>query len=114
MGQELVNHLVDRRPRLDHDEDGPGFGDAGDKRRERLGRKEAAFPSVLGDECVSPLVIAVENRDAEPMSRGVPGQICTHHGQSHDANVSLISHGSSARFGYTLSPAPKGEQISIN
>ena len=93
MGQELVDHLVDRRARLDHDEDRAGLGDAGDKLGERLGREKAAFTAVLGDELIGPLMVAVENRDAEPMPRRVSRQIGAHDGQSEDADVSLISQG---------------------
>ena len=67
MRQELVDHLVDRLAGLDHDENRPGLGDAGDKLGQGLRREEAAFAAVLGDQLVGPLVIAIEDRDAEPM-----------------------------------------------
>ena len=97
MGQELVDHVVDRLAGLDHDEDGARLGDAGDKLWQRLGREEAAFAAVLRHELVGPLGIAVEHRDAEPMPRRVSRQIGAHDGQSEDADVSLISHRSLAR-----------------
>ena len=79
-----------------------------------LAGKKAAFAAVLGDQFVGPLVVAVEDRDAEPMPRGVSRQIRAHDGQSEDADVSLISHASSRAFPgqvACLSPAAKGGQI---
>ncbi len=64
-----------------------------------LGREESAFLAVLGDQRVGALVIAVEDRDAEPLVRRVSREICAHDGQSHNANVSFVSHGFSALFG---------------
>ena len=64
-----------------------------------LAGKKRPSLAVLGDQRVSPLGIAIEDRDAEPMLRRVSREICAHDGQSHDANVSLISHGFSALFG---------------
>ena len=93
MGQEFVDHVVDGRAGLDHDEDGAGLGDALDKLGEPLGREKAAFTAVLGHELIGPLMVAVENRDAEPMPRRVSRQIGAHDGQSEDADVSLISQG---------------------
>ncbi len=63
-----------------------------------LAGKKSAFFAVLGDQLVGPLVIAVEDRNAESMVRRVSREICAHDGQSHNANVSFVSHGFSARF----------------
>ena len=95
MGHELVDHLVDGRAGLDHDEDRTGLGDAGDKVREGPGREEPPFAAMLGHEFVGPFMVAVEKRDAEPVSRRVSRQVRAHDGQSEDADVSLISHVSS-------------------
>ena len=109
MRHELVDHLVDRLAGLDHDEDRAGLLDAGDKLGQRLGREKSAFLAVLGDQLVGPLGIAVEDRNAESIVRGVSRQVCAHDGQSHNANVSLISHGFSLLGqGARLSPAAKG------
>ena len=99
MRQELVDHLVDRLAGLDHDEDRAGLRDAGDELGQRLGREKTAFFAVLGDQRVGALVIAIEDRNAEPLVRGVSRQVCAHDGQSHNANVSFVSHGFSALFG---------------
>ena len=88
MRQELVDHLVDRLAGLDHDQNRARLGDAGDELGEGLGREETAFAAVLGDQLVGPLVIAIEDRDAESMSRRVSREVCAHDGQSHNANVS--------------------------
>src|SRR6202012_217466 len=81
-----------RSPRRDHDGNRAGVFDGGGKIWQRLRRKEAAFAAVLGDELVSPLGIAVEDRDAELMPRRISRQVCAHDGQSQNANVSLFSH----------------------
>ena len=64
-----------------------------------LAGKKSAFVAVLGDQRVGPLVIAIEDRDAEPMMRRVSREVCAHDGQSHNANVSFVSHGFSAHLG---------------
>jgi hypothetical protein len=56
---------------------------------------------MLRDQLVGPLGIAIEDRDSELMPRRVSRQVCAHDGQSEDADVSLISHGFSARFSGT-------------
>jgi hypothetical protein len=59
-------------------------------------------------------VIAVEDRNAEPLVRRVSREVCAHDGQSHNANVSFVSHGFLRAFGgqvACLSPAAKGGQI---
>jgi hypothetical protein len=53
---------------------------------------------VLGNQGVGALVIAVEDRNAESLVRRVSGEICAHDGQSHNANVSFVSHDFSALF----------------
>ena len=74
-----------------------------------FGREKTAFLAVLGDELVGPLGIAIEDRNAESMVRGVSRQVCAHDGQSHNANVSFVSHGFSLLGqGARLSPAAKG------
>ena len=76
-----------------------------------LAGKNRPSLAVLGDQLVGPLVIAVEDRDAEPLLRRVSRQVCAHDGQSHNANVSLISHDFSAHFPgqvACLSPASEG------
>ena len=79
-----------------------------------LGREEMAFAAVLGNQRVGPLGIAVEDRDPEPMPCRVSREVCAHHGQSHNADVSFVSHGFSAHFGdrsAVLAPETKGGQI---
>ena len=46
MGQQLVDHLVDRLAGLDHDDDGARLGQRGDEFLQGLGRREA--PSCRG------------------------------------------------------------------
>jgi hypothetical protein len=53
---------------------------------------------VLRRKLVGPFMVAVENRDDEPMPRRVSRQVRAHDGQSEDADVSLISHVSSHPF----------------
>ena len=62
-----------------------------------LAGKKRPSLAMLGDQRVGPLVVAVEDGDAEPMPRRVSRQICAHDGQSKHADVSLISHRSLAR-----------------
>ena len=81
-----------------------------------LGREKAAFAAVLGDQLVGPFMVAVEDRDAEPMPRRVSRQVRAHDGQSEDADVSLISHASlPSLFGQDalLACATKGKQTRI-
>ena len=99
MRQELVDHLVDRLAGLDHDEDWAGFCDAGDELGQLFGREKSTLFAVFGDQRVGALVIAIEDRNAEPLVSRVPGQVCAHDGQSHNANVCFVSHGFSALFG---------------
>ena len=93
MRQELVDHLVDRLAGLDHDQNRAGFCDAGDELGQLFGREKSAFLAVPGDQRVGSLVIAIEDGNAEPLVRRVSRQVRTHDGQSHNANVSFVSHG---------------------
>ena len=81
---------------------GRGFCDAGDELGQLFGWEKPAFFAVLGDQRVGALVIAIEDRNAETLVRGVSREVCAHDGQSHNANVSSISHGFSALFGASL------------
>ena len=99
MREELVDDLVDRLAGLDHDEDRARLGDARDELGQLFGWEKSAFFAVLGDQRVGALVIAIEDRNAEPLVRRVSREVCAHDGQSHNANVSSISHGFSALFG---------------
>ena len=107
MGQKLVDHFVDRLARLDHDENRARLGDAGDELGQRLRREKLAFLAVLGDQRVGALGIAIEDRNAEPMVRRVSRQVCAHDGQSHNANVSFVSHGFSLFPGKAPVLAPR-------
>ena len=98
MGRQFVDHLVYRLAGLDHDEDGPGLGDARDKVGEGAGRNKAAFVAMPGHQVSRPLVVAVEERDAEPVPRGVARKVRAHDGQSQNADVSLFRHVFLPRF----------------
>ena len=92
MGRQLVDHLVHGRAGLDHDENGAGLGDARDKVGEVAGREEPALAAMLRHELVRPFMVAVEEGDAKSVPRGVAREVGAHDGQSHDADVSLLSH----------------------
>ena len=64
---ELIQSLVDRRARLDHQQDGARWLEYPDQLAERARRAEVAFRSMLRHEVVSALPRAVVNRDARPM-----------------------------------------------
>ena len=65
--QELVDDVVDRLARLDHDDDRARLRERGDEVGETLGRDEAALAAVLANQRVGARGVAVVERDAESL-----------------------------------------------
>ena len=100
MRRELVDDVVDRLARLDHDDDDPRRFEGGDEPGNAVRRNETPLAAVVADHRIGAFAMPVVERHAEPAAGGVARQIGAHHRQSEHAKIGFLRfcHWTSSRL----------------
>ena len=86
VGTELLDHRIDRRPGLDHQQDPAGPLQRRDEARNVVVPDDPAAGRLAGQELIGARRGPVIDRDREPIAVDIAGQIRPHHRQTDDAD----------------------------
>ena len=87
MGRQLVDDVIHRLARLDHDDEDPRRPERPDEFREALRRDENPLAAVLPHQFVGAFRMAVVQGDGEPMACRVASEIGAHNRQSKNPKI---------------------------
>ena len=90
--EQVVDELVDRRTGLDHEHDLARPGHSGHELFERVATDEVLSRRPAGEKIVHFAGGAVENSDRVAAALDVQRQVLTHHGKSHQSEITRFGH----------------------
>ena len=105
-GNELLDHLINRRTGLDHDLDLARPGEARDEVFERSAADEL-LARMPGDELVGGRRSAVVDADLEAAALHIQHQVLAHHCQADQAEIALLGGGVDADVAHGISPVER-------